>query len=100
MIRRRLGTIAVVLGLGIGATTGAAFAGGTTDTDFSKLKPIKPPKSCEDIRGLTDDELEELDLVEESEDELEPPSELDDEPFELDDEPFFELFLTPRLSVL
>jgi hypothetical protein len=46
------------------------------------------------------DELEELDLVEESEDELEPPSELDDEPFELDDEPFFELFLTPRLSVL
>ena len=59
MVSRRLGSIALVLGLALGvfATTGVAFAGGNTDTDFSDLKPIKPPKSCDDVTGVSDGEI-------------------------------------------
>ena len=59
MVSRRLGSIALVLGLALGvfATTGVAFAGGNPDTDFSKLKPIKEPASCKDGQGVTADTI-------------------------------------------
>jgi branched-chain amino acid transport system substrate-binding protein len=59
MVSRRLGSIALVLGLAlsVGATTGVAFAGGNVDTDFSKLKPIKEPANCKDGDGVTADSI-------------------------------------------
>lgn len=56
---RRLASLTLVLTLALGgvATTGVAFAGGSTDTDFSDLKPMKPPKSCDDVTGVGDDDI-------------------------------------------
>jgi branched-chain amino acid transport system substrate-binding protein len=57
MVSRRLGVLVVALALGVVASAGVAFAGGNADTDFSKLKPIKPPKSCDDVTGVSDSEI-------------------------------------------
>jgi branched-chain amino acid transport system substrate-binding protein len=55
---KRFVSMVAVLGLVLGVgTTGVAFAGGNTNTDFSKLKPIKAPKDCSDVPGVSDSEI-------------------------------------------
>jgi branched-chain amino acid transport system substrate-binding protein len=59
MRSKRLGSIVAVLGLvlGVVVTTGVAFAAGNTNTDFSKLKHINPPKDCSDVPGVSNNEI-------------------------------------------
>lgn len=57
MTSRHLGALVLVLGLALGGATGVAFAGGNTDTDFSDLKPIKAPKSCDDVTGVSEGDI-------------------------------------------
>ena len=59
MVRRRLATIGVVLAvvLGTGGIAATAAGAGSDKPDFSKLKPIKPPKDCSDNPGVTDSEI-------------------------------------------
>jgi branched-chain amino acid transport system substrate-binding protein len=58
MCSKRLGSIVVVLGLVLViGTSGVAFAGGNTNTDFSKLKHVKAPKNCSDVPGVSNGEI-------------------------------------------
>lgn len=55
---RRLGAAlaAIACTVAIG-TAGVASAGGSPDTDFSKLKPIKEPANCKEGDGVTADTI-------------------------------------------
>lgn len=56
MSRRRVASVLIVLGLALGLI-GAGGVAGAKEGDFEDLKPIKAPKDCSDVPGVTDSEI-------------------------------------------
>ncbi|MEX2255954.1 MAG: ABC transporter substrate-binding protein [Acidimicrobiia bacterium] len=59
MRTRRIGALVVTLALALGATVATATAVGAqgNDNQFKDLKPVKAPKDCSDIPGVSDTEI-------------------------------------------
>jgi branched-chain amino acid transport system substrate-binding protein len=59
MATRRLGVVLCALTLALGVTFGTAVSvsAGTDGNQFKNLKPIKAPKDCSDVPGVSDTEI-------------------------------------------